>query len=126
MRNFITIMEDGFHSRTSLGAGYVGLTYPELWESIAEDAIPGEVKMSKTMAEALKEGPVVMEFDKSKFILESVSLQPALTAIHVNRRELSNFLDSRDLDSVFLNEDAKQQTEMMSWFLRTSPLVRDL
>ncbi len=113
--------EDGFISKSKMGPGYVGISYDQLWEAIAEDRLPGNVTFVKTMAEA--RGYVVMEFDQSKIVVESVSLQPALVAIHTNKRGLDNFLAEREMDALFLNE-GRDQIEKMAWFLRTSPMVK--
>ena len=120
----MTLMEDGFFSRSNSGIGYVGLSFEQLWEAIAEDAIPDDAKMETLREDAT--GDVIMEFDRSKIVLEGVSLQPALQFIYVNKRLLERFLGERELDAVFLKEDARQQTEMMIWFLRTLPMMKDL
>jgi hypothetical protein len=118
-----TLNEDGFHSKTKMGPGYVGLSYDELWEAVAEDRIPGKIVLHKTLAEA--KGHAVLEFDRSKVITEGLSLQPALVAIHTNMRGLNNFLAEREMDAMFINE-GRDQIEKMAWFFRTSPMVKSL
>ena len=115
--------EDGFYSKSKMGPGFVGLSFADLWEAISEDRIPGDVTFVKTLAEA--KGQAVMEFDRSKIVVESVSLQPALVSIHTSKRGLDNFLCEREMDALFLDEAAsRQQVEQMAWFLRTSPMMK--
>lgn len=112
--------EDGFFSKSG-GRGFVGMSYAELWEAVAEDRIPGDVVFAPTMMEA--KGVAIMEFDKSKLLSESVSLQPALVAIHTSRSGLGSFISEREIDAMFIAE-GREQTEMMIWFFKTSPMVK--
>lgn len=113
--------EDGFHSKSNTGPGYIGLSYAELWEAVAEDKIPGDVTLTKTLAEA--RGDAVLEFDRSKVIMEGLSLQPALVAIHTNTRGLGNYVDAREMDAIFLSE-GREVVQQIAWFFKTSPMIK--
>lgn len=116
-----TLNEDGFYSKSKMGPGYVGLSYSELWEAVAEDKIPGNVTLSKTMAEA--KGDAILEFDQSKVIMEGLSLQPALVAIHTNTRRLGDYVDAREMDAIFLSE-GREIVQQIAWFFKTSPMIK--